>query len=121
MSNYEVNSKANNANGAGEDGPMDLLIKQMAASHQPQLPSAGLIWWRAQVLKKLETKERIERPMVIMRMLVAILGAMLVVGMAVANWRELHTMQQSSFALLVSMVVIAFVAIVMTSLRAFRA
>ena len=104
-----------------KDAQLDSLIKSMASQHQAQLPSAGLVWWRAQVLKKLEAQERIERPMVIMRMVVAILGALLVMGLVVANWKELQAMQSSSLVLLVSMMVIAFVAIVMTSLRAFRA
>lgn len=114
--NNEVNKEVKN-----KDTQLDSLIRNMADQHQPLLPSSGLIWWRAQVLKKLEAKERIERPMTIMRMLVAIVGAVLVVGLAVANWQSLHNMQQSSFVLLVSMVVIACVTMVMTGLRAFRA
>jgi|SRR5215471_2901021 len=50
---------------------LDLLIKKMAAEHQPELPSPGLVWWRAQVLKKQAQKERIERPVNIMRMVAA--------------------------------------------------
>lgn len=30
---------------------LDSLIKKMADGHQPELPSPGLIWWRAQILK----------------------------------------------------------------------
>jgi len=37
---------------------LDSLLKQMAASHRPELPSPDLIWWRAQILKKQERKER---------------------------------------------------------------
>jgi hypothetical protein len=117
--NNELNKNLNKD--LNEDAQLDALIRNMAAQHQPQLPSAGLIWWRAQVLKKLEAKERIERPLEIMRMAVAILSAILVVGLAVANWKQLHALPQSSLVLLVSMLVVAFVSIVLTSLRAFRA
>ena len=49
------------------DFEFDSLIKKMAADHQPELPSPGVIWWRAQILKKQAEKERIERPLTIMR------------------------------------------------------
>ena len=50
------------------DFELDSLIKKMAAEHRPELPSPGLIWWRAQVLRKQAEKERIERPAAIMRL-----------------------------------------------------
>ena len=50
----------------------DARMKRMAEEHQPALPSANLIWWRAQVLKKYEQKRRIERPFVIMRLVAAL-------------------------------------------------
>ena len=64
------------------DSQLDSLLKQMAADHQPQLPSPGLIWWRAQILRKQQEQARIERPVKIMRMVcgaacVAILAALL--------------------------------------------
>jgi hypothetical protein len=49
------------------DFELDSLIKGMAAEHRPDLPGPGLIWWRAQVLKKQTEKERVERPVNIMR------------------------------------------------------
>ncbi|HEX4605091.1 MAG TPA: hypothetical protein VH724_13915 [Candidatus Angelobacter sp.] len=48
---------------------LDSLLKKMAAGHQPELPSPGLIWWRAQILRKQQEKERIERPLMVMRAL----------------------------------------------------
>src|SRR4029077_7106183 len=51
---------------------LDSLIKKMADGHQPELPSPGLIWWRAQILKKQQEKARIERPLMVMRMLAAV-------------------------------------------------
>jgi small neutral amino acid transporter SnatA (MarC family) len=54
------------------DFEFDSLIKKMAADHQPELPSPGLIWWRAQILKKQQEKSRIERPLIAMRILAAV-------------------------------------------------
>ncbi len=54
------------------DFEFDSLIKKMAADHQPELPSPGVIWWRAQILKKQVEKERIERPLTIMRLLTVV-------------------------------------------------
>ena len=63
------------------DFEFDSLIKKMAADHQPELPSPGVIWWRAQILKKQAEKERIERPFTIMRALAAVLCLVIVVGL----------------------------------------
>jgi hypothetical protein len=52
------------------DFEFDSLIKKMAAGHEAEhleLPSPGVIWWRAQILKKQAEAERIERPAQIMR------------------------------------------------------
>jgi hypothetical protein len=116
-----MNNEVNNVN--NNDAPLDALIKKMADHHQPQLPSPGLIWWRAQVLKKLEAKERVERPMAIMRMVVSLAGAALLLGLVVANWLTLHAgTQQSNLILLLAVAVAAAAAIIFaTSLRTFRA
>ena len=63
------------------DFEFDSLIKKMAADHKPELPSPGVIWWRAQILKKQAEKERIERPLIIMRALAALLCLAVVVGL----------------------------------------
>jgi hypothetical protein len=47
---------------------LDSLIKKMAEDHPAELPSPGLIWWRAQIVKRQEEKKRIERPVMIMRL-----------------------------------------------------
>ncbi|HYX53675.1 MAG TPA: hypothetical protein VE783_09490 [Candidatus Limnocylindrales bacterium] len=67
------------------DSQLHALIKNMASEHRPDLPSPGLIWWRAQVQKKLAEKERIERPMMIMRMVVAAAALVIAVGLMVAT------------------------------------
>lgn len=68
------------------DPQIDSLIKNMARQHQPELPSPGLIWWRAQIQRKLAAKERVERPMIIMRMISLIVLAIVVGGIVAANW-----------------------------------
>jgi hypothetical protein len=69
---------------------LDSLIKKMASEHAAELPSPGLIWWRAQILRKQEEKQRIERPMMIMRfvaMAVCALIFIIVQGMvSQENW-----------------------------------
>jgi hypothetical protein len=67
------------------DFEFDSLIKKMAADHQPELPSPGVIWWRAQILKKQAEKERIERPLTIMRVLAAILCLAVVMGLWISQ------------------------------------
>jgi hypothetical protein len=73
------------------DLEFDSLIKKMAADHQPELPSPGVIWWRAQILKKQAEKERIERPLTIMRTLAAVLCLAVVVGLWVSQAGEIGT------------------------------
>jgi hypothetical protein len=67
------------------DFEFDLLIKKMAADHQPELPSPGVIWWRAQILKKQAEKERVERPLTVMRALAALLCLAVVVGLWISQ------------------------------------
>lgn len=73
------------------DFEFDSLIKKMASDHQPALPSPGVIWWRAQILKKQAEKERIERPLTIMRTLAAILCLVFVVGLWISHAGEIGT------------------------------
>lgn len=61
------------------DLEFDLLIKKMAAEHQPELPCPDAIWWRAQILKKQAEKQRIERPVTIMRIAATALFLLVVV------------------------------------------
>ena len=68
MSNDLQNNNLQNNNLENNNLEFDSLIKQMAAEHQPELPSPDAIWWRAQILKKQAEKQRIERPVTIMRM-----------------------------------------------------
>ena len=57
-----------------KDLQLNATIQQMARQHQPELPSPGVIWWRAQIQKKFAEQHRIERPLVIMRMLAGTVG-----------------------------------------------
>ena len=65
-----------------DDRQLDSLLQQMANAREPQIPNAGQIWFRAQVLRKARQRERIERPLIVMRgVAVAVsLAAMLVYG-----------------------------------------
>ena len=69
---------------------LDFLLKQMAASHRAQLPSPGMIWWRAQVLRKQKEKERIERPLMIMRGVAAAACVAALVVFLVNSWGQLE-------------------------------
>jgi hypothetical protein len=69
---------------------LDALLKQMAEEHQPQLPAPGLIWWRAQILKKQSEKELVERPLIIMRGLAVITCLIALVVLLVGNWGQLE-------------------------------
>ena len=74
------------------DVQLDSLIKTMAQGHQPELPSPEVIWWRAEIQKKLAEKERIERPMLIMRQVAAAICLVLLDVWLAANWGELQTL-----------------------------
>jgi hypothetical protein len=65
---------------------LDAILQQMAAEHRLQLPDRGVIWFRAQILRKTRQKERIERPMEIMRLLVALTGALILLVFLADNW-----------------------------------
>ena len=67
----------------------DFLIKKMAAEHQPDLPSPDAIWWRAQILKKLEEKRRIERPVFMMRAVAAVLLLLVLAGLVISETRSM--------------------------------
>jgi hypothetical protein len=72
----------------------------MAADHQPGLPSPGLIWWRAQILRKQQEKERIERPMIIMRWVVAVVCAAAALVLLAGNWSLFYTAAETHRSLL---------------------
>ena len=67
------------------DSDLDAILKQMATEHLPQLPSPGLIWFRAQIVRKAWQKERIERPLVVMRGLAGLTGAVILLLLIAGN------------------------------------
>jgi hypothetical protein len=89
---------------------LDSLLKRMADSHQAELPSPGLIWWRAQVQRKQKEKERIERPLMIMRgVAAAACGAAFLVFL-VSSWGQLElTLAPRLLVPLAITVLVAFV------------
>jgi len=82
------------------DRDLDLLIKQMAAGHQPELPSPGLIWWRAQLLRKQAEQERIERPATIMRVISAATCVLVVLALWASQGRALWSVLTGSVLLI---------------------
>lgn len=89
---------------------LDSLLKQMAGDHSPKLPSPGLIWWRAQILKKQEQKERIERPLMIMRLIAAVACVTMFLGLLASNWRQVQGMMSHDGLLLLPAAVVAVAA-----------
>ena len=83
MNNGRQNNNRQNNGRQNNDLEFDSLVKQMAAEHQPELPSPDAVWWRAQILKKQEEKQRIERPVFIMRMAAAVLFLLLLAGLCI--------------------------------------
>lgn len=82
------------------DSQLDFLIKNMARQHEPELPSPGLIWWRAQIQKKLAEKERIERPIMIMRTAAVAVCVGLVSGFLAVNSHQVPEIGRGPSALL---------------------
>lgn len=67
------------------DLQFDSLIKKMAADHRSELPSPDVIWWRAQILKKQAEKQRIERPVAVMRTAAAAFFLLVMVGLWISE------------------------------------
>lgn len=89
------------------DVQLNALIQQMAEQHQPELPSAGVIWWRAQVLRKMEETKRVERPMTIMRFLAGSVALLVPVYLLVTFRGDLAG-RISSFGSLIPVCLLAF-------------
>lgn len=93
------------------DNQLDALLKEMGTetvkSSEAQLPSAGQIWFRAQIARKTQRRERIERPLLVMRGIAVIIC--LAVGLLFAT--EMRAALSSAY-LLPLLVVISIAAIV---------
>jgi len=90
------------------DSDLDAILKQMAAEHRPQLPSPGLIWFRAQLLRKAQQKERIERPMVVMRGLAGLTCAVIFLLVAASSWEKMQDGMGQQGWLLLPLVLLTF-------------
>jgi hypothetical protein len=83
------------------DSELDAILKQMSTEHRPQLPSPGLIWFRAQIVRKAWQKERIERPLLLMRGFAGLIGAVILLLLVVRNWGQMQdSMDHRSWFLL---------------------
>ena len=78
-----MNNDLQNNGLQNNDLEFDSLIKKMAAEHQPDLPSPDVIWWRAQLLKKQAEKQRIERPVAMMRRAAAAFFLVVLLGLLI--------------------------------------
>ena len=100
------------------DNQLDSLLKKMGAdaakAGAPQLPGAAQIWFRAEIQRKLRRRERIERPLVVMR------GIAVAICLAVALLfgGELRAAAGNSFALPLLVVVLAVIAAIAAFLLA---
>jgi len=91
------------------DSDLDAILKKMAAEHRPQLPSSGLIRFRAQLLRKTQQKERIERPLVFMRFLAALAVAMILLAFVTANWGEFQDSMNHASRLLLPVLLLTVI------------
>lgn len=94
---------------------LDSLIKKMASDHSAELPSPGLIWWRAQILKKQEAKQRIERPVMIMRLLAATVCAVVFLASIFANSGQVQAVMSQNNWWLIPVGVLTVAIVVMTA------
>lgn len=72
------------------DSDLEAILKQIATEHRPQLPSPGLIWFRAQLVHKARQKEHIERPLMVMRGLAGFVGAVILLLLVANNWGQMQ-------------------------------
>ncbi len=91
------------------DAEFDSILKKMAAEHRAELPSPGLIWFRAQIARKTRAKERVERPLVVMGVLTGLVCVVLFAVFAAGNWGQIRDVmgQQSWFLLAVLLLALA--------------
>ena len=102
-----------------KDLQLNATIQQMARQHQPELPSPGVIWWRAQIQKKFAEKERIERPMAIMRMLAGTVG-LVIAAYLVLNHRGQLAVSARFSGILFPLCLLALGSLVMSLLAGLR-
>jgi hypothetical protein len=92
------------------DSQLDSLLKQMAEDHRPQLPSPGLIWWRAQILRKQQEQARIERPVMIMRRVAVVVGVVVLAVLVTGNREQLQALLANETWLLVPLGIVILIA-----------
>ena len=76
------------------DDKLELALRKMAEEHRAELPSPGLLWWRAQVVRKQREKERIERPLLVMKKLAAMVTGAVLVALGAENSAQLRSMMR---------------------------
>ena len=91
-----------------DDSRLDSLLKQMAEDHHPELPSPGLIWWRAQILRKQQEMDRIERPLIIMRWVAAAACSVVFVVVLAGNWKLIQASLGDNYPLFIVLGILMF-------------
>jgi hypothetical protein len=69
-----------------DDFILDNALKKLTEEHRPELPSPGLIWFRAQVVRKFHQKKKVEQPVVVMCGLVSLASVMFLANFVAGNW-----------------------------------
>jgi hypothetical protein len=95
---------------------LDSLLKQIAAGHRPELPSPDLIWWRAQILRKREEKKRIERPIIVMRLVATVACVAVCLALLAANWQAVQAVLANTGWMLLPLGIAALVACAISAL-----
>src|SRR5215470_4105457 len=93
-----------------DDLQLDSLLKKMADDHRPQLPSPGLIWWRAQILRKQQEQARIEQPVRIMRRLAVVIALVVLVVLVTENREQFRALLADQSWLLLPLAILLLAA-----------
>ena len=97
------------------DEQLGAILKGMGAeaarASETQLPSAGQIWFRAQISRRMRRRERIERPLEVMRGIAMAICLAAVLVFAFRDMSALRALVSGSYVLpLLAMIVIAALA-----------
>jgi hypothetical protein len=99
---------------------IEAILKELTAKYRPELPSAGAIWFRAQMRRKARERERIERPMRVMELIVALNGFLVLLTAVGDNWATIRQGARLLSGGLSVLFVLTLVAVVVSTAIAVR-
>ena len=99
---------------------IEAILKELTAKYRPELPSAGAIWFRAQMRRKARERERIERPMRVMEVIVALNGFLVLLTAVGDNWATIRQGARLLSGGLLVLFVLTLVAVVVSTAIAVR-